>query len=163
MKDDLDQNVKALAANWATERAIDPLLVEAIIQQESAGNTHAISHCDAKGLMQLMDTTGLWLMELTNKEKENYRPYEPELNVELGTFYFAMLLKRFGCIKLALAAYNGGQTRLANLLATANEIDLSQNYEAIEWRLPKETRDYVYKVMAGYNERLSRAERMGGE
>ncbi len=80
---------------------IDPLLVMAVIREESGGNTHAISSAGAKGLMQLMPGTAAEL-GVTD-------PFNAEQNVHGGIAYLAYLLKMFNHnIPFALAAYNAG-------------------------------------------------------
>ena len=80
---------------------IDPLLVMAVIQEESGGNTKAISSAGAKGLMQLMPGTA--------SELGVTDPFNPQQNVHGGIAYLAYLIKLFnGNIRYALAAYNAG-------------------------------------------------------
>lgn len=80
---------------------IDPHLIRAIIQAESAFDHKAVSRVGAKGLMQLMPETA---DKMSVKD-----PFNPEENIFGGTRYFSLLLKRFKDDKiLALAAYNAG-------------------------------------------------------
>jgi len=80
---------------------IDPLLVMAVIREESGGNTHAVSSAGAKGLMQLMPATAAEL-GVTD-------PFNAEQNVHGGIAYLAYLLKMFNNnVPFALAAYNAG-------------------------------------------------------
>jgi len=80
---------------------IDPLLVMAVIREESGGNTHAVSSAGAEGLMQLMPGTAA---ELGVAD-----PFNAEQNVHGGIAYLAYLLKLFhNNIPFALAAYNAG-------------------------------------------------------
>jgi soluble lytic murein transglycosylase len=80
---------------------IDPLLVMAVIREESGGNTHAVSSAGAEGLMQLMPSTAAEL-GVTDA-------FNAEQNVHGGIAYLAYLIKLFnGNIPFALAAYNAG-------------------------------------------------------
>ncbi len=80
---------------------IDPLLVMAVIREESGGNTHAVSSAGAQGLMQLMPSTAAEL-GVTDA-------FNAEQNVHGGIAYLAYLLKTFhNNIPFALAAYNAG-------------------------------------------------------
>ncbi len=80
---------------------IDPLLVMAVIRQESGGNSKAVSSAGAEGLMQLMPQTAADL-GVTD-------PMNPQQNVKGGIAYLAYLLKLFnGNVSWALAGYNAG-------------------------------------------------------
>ena len=90
---------------WALEASqefgVDVSLVRSVIQQESAGNSWAISPKGAKGLMQLMDGTA--------QEMGVTQIWDGRQNVFGGTRYLKQLLTRFdGDETLALAAYNAG-------------------------------------------------------
>lgn len=81
---------------------IDPVLVAAVVHQESRFMPKAKSPVGAMGLMQLMPRTGRW-MGARNL-------YDPAQNVKAGVKYLKYLQKRFGDDEeLVLAAYNGGE------------------------------------------------------
>lgn len=112
---------------------IDPLLIKAIIKQESGFNMLAVSPKGAKGLMQLMPATAL--------NYGNYNLFNPEHNVEVGSKHFAYLLNKYGKIDLALAAYNAGEGSVAK-------------YGGIP---PfKETQNYVFNILKQYNALLDK-------
>ncbi len=80
---------------------IDPGLIKALIQAESAWDIHAVSPKGALGLMQLMPGTAI--------EMKVKNPLDPEDNILGGVRYLNLLLDRFdGDLILALAAYNAG-------------------------------------------------------
>lgn len=116
----------------------DPL-VRSVISAESSGNPTAVSKTGAKGLMQLMPATAkAWGVE---------DPFDPIQNIEGGKKNLEAELKRFGDVRLALAAYNLGGTKLAAIIKRLGTDD----YNRISHALPEETRKYVPKVMAMYN------------
>src|SRR5260370_670746 len=81
---------------------VDPRFIHAVIQQESRYAQRATSPVGARGLMQLMRATA--------KRFKCDDPANQACNVEAGTKYLALLLKRFnGDVKLALAGYNAGE------------------------------------------------------
>jgi hypothetical protein len=81
---------------------VDPLLVAAVIEQESKFHRTARSQVGARGLMQLMPRTGSWMGARDL--------YDPEQNVDAGVRYIKYLQSRFdGNMKNTIAAYNAGE------------------------------------------------------
>lgn len=126
--DDLIQQASA-------KYGVDPSLIQAVIKTESGFNADAQSGSGAKGLMQLMDGTARGL-GVTNS-------FDPAQNVDGGTKYLSMLLKKYnGNEQVALAAYNAGPGRVDRTGIRTNE-QLIENLES----LPEETQRYVAKVL----------------
>jgi Rod binding domain-containing protein len=85
----------------AKEHSVDPNLVRAVIAAESGGNPNARSFADAKGLMQLIDSTAadMGVNNIWNARE----------NINGGTKYLGKMLDQFdGNVRLALASYNAG-------------------------------------------------------
>lgn len=96
-----------LISKYAKKYNVNPVLVLAIIIQESDCNPNAESNKDkvssarAKGLMQLMDGTA--------RDMGVKNSFNPEENIMGGTKYFRWLLDRYNDdASLALAGYNAG-------------------------------------------------------
>ena len=82
--------------------SVDPLLLYAIMHQESTFKPRAMSNKGARGLMQLMPGTAL-RFGVTSI-------WDPKQNIEGGTRYMRFLLDKFdGDVRLALAGYNAGE------------------------------------------------------
>ncbi len=160
--------INNLAKKVGLEQGIDPALSMSIIANESSFNTQAISQDGhaSKGLMQLLDTTGSQYHQQVGI-KDNYDPFNPEQNVKLGVSYLRYLHDIFSkettlansqttfiaansssLEKLAVAAYNAGEGRVASAQARAKQDgnDPTQ-YEQIQSYLPESTKQYVVKVM----------------
>jgi hypothetical protein len=85
----------------ASREGVDPKLVRAVIQVESAYQADARSRAGAMGLMQLMPDTA--------RRYSLANPYDPGTNVEAGIKHLKMLLDRFSELPHAIAAYNAGE------------------------------------------------------
>ncbi len=95
----------------ATEFGLDPWLLAGIARQESTFTAHAVSPRGAIGAMQLLPSTAsVHSRALGLGSSPDLR--DAELNLRLGARELAHLLRRFGAVEPALAAYNGGETRV---------------------------------------------------
>jgi len=93
----------------AAEHDVDPLLLLAMIRQESLFNSDARSSAAAQGLMQVIPSTGEYIAEeLEWPDYRNEDLYQPYVNIPFGAFYIAEQLQTFGDPFVALAAYNAG-------------------------------------------------------
>ncbi len=137
---------KGFLADRAKEFGIDPSLLRGLVRQESVFEPQARSRAGALGLMQLTPATAKSLSRSVLRAR--YRQaflYDPGTNARLGAAYFKRLLDRFGGkIIYALAAYNGGPTRMARVLKENSSRD---DDEVFESHPAYETRDYVRRVM----------------
>lgn len=92
---------------YSSEYGVDRSLVKAVIFKESRFKETAVSSKGAIGLMQLMPSTALWLM---NKlEIDDYKIESADNNIRLGTYYLSYLMKIMDADEEhALLAYNAG-------------------------------------------------------
>jgi soluble lytic murein transglycosylase len=133
----------------AEERNLDPHLVAAIARQESAFAPDVTSRAGARGLLQIMPATGRWWANrLGVRDYSDELLYHPEINVHLGTAYFADLQRRYSELQLSLIAYNAGPTRARRWRQRPEfRIDLELFVE----RIPiSETRTYVKNVQTQF-------------
>ncbi len=84
----------------STQFGVPTSLIKAIITTESAANPNAVSSVGAKGLMQLMNGTA--------KDVNVSNPFDPQQNIRGGTEYIARMIRQFGNLDHAVAAYNAG-------------------------------------------------------
>lgn len=117
-----------------------------LAEVESSFNPEARSPVGAAGLFQFMPVTAksLGLSLSPTDERLN-----PEKSARAAAKYLRYLYGRFADWRLALAAYNAGETRVANLLTQYK----TRSYFTIAPKLPSETQLYVPKIEATLRKR----------
>jgi soluble lytic murein transglycosylase len=95
----------------AARNRLDAALVAAVIYQESRFRPHARSKVGAMGLMQIQPATGETIARQTGGVDFRVSDlYDPEVNISYGAWYLRRLIDKYGDERLALAAYNAGET-----------------------------------------------------
>ncbi len=125
------------ARNMPTEIALLPFV-------ESAFVTNAKSSAKAVGLWQFMPATGKDFRLTQNVFRDERRDVLQSTDAALD--YLQRLNNQFGSWELALAAYNWGAGNIAKAQKRNAAAGLPTNYESLT--LPRETRNYVPKLMA---------------
>ena len=123
--------IEALIRILAEAEGVDPESCIRQCQQESSFHIDAINHTSgALGLFQLEPPTARFL----NVDPKNW--WE---NVLGGIKYDAQLLRQFGSLDKALAAYNWGPGHLRDLIAQ----------HPLDWKdhLPPETQHYLEVIL----------------
>jgi soluble lytic murein transglycosylase len=128
----------------AAHNHLDPMLVAGVIRQESAFQADAVSRAGAVGLMQLLPKTARKLARRQRLRYAHAKLFNPEYNLKLGTLYLAELVKTFGSLEAALAAFNAGEERVAAWKAEHSFEEQAEFVESIPFT---ETREYVQIVM----------------
>jgi soluble lytic murein transglycosylase len=125
---------------------IDPSLILGLIRQESSFNENARSSANARGLMQILPGTGQQLARQAGIKRFTAKKlYQAETNITLGTVYLSSLLRRYGRVELALAAYNAGSSRADLWLNRFGNTDMAEFVEQIPF---SETRGYIKQVLS---------------
>lgn len=114
-----EQPFETAVGDAARQHRIDPKLLHALVAVESAYDANAVSPAGAAGLTQLMPRTAR-AMGVEDR-------FNPASNLSAGADYLARQILRFGDLRLALAAYNAGPQRVAQLGRIPN-IRETQNY-----------------------------------
>lgn len=116
-----DRSFESHIQEAAHRYAIDPLLIKAVIKQESNFNPNAASSKGALGLMQLMPGTA--------RDMDVVDVLDPRDNIFGGTRYLSRLSSQFnGDLVLTLASYNAGPERVAAAAHTIPDIPETRNY-----------------------------------
>lgn len=131
---------------WSQQRQLNPLLVTALIRQESRFEPNIRSAVGAVGLMQVMPGTGKWIAgKIALKQ---YNLYNPSDNVKLGTWFFNYTHGEYNNNSLlAVASYNAGPGNVSKWVRQRGESDADDFVEAIPF---DETRNYVRQVFGNY-------------
>lgn len=146
---------------------VDPYLVAAIIRVESNYNPDRVSSKNATGLMQIMPSTASWIISVAGFNEEVLDKLDqPEVNIQLGTWYIQSLDRQFRHvvdaykgiqseeerelmrIALIAASYNAGPGNLTKWLQQGT---WDGRYETREQIPFGETRHYVLRVAYYYN------------
>ncbi len=113
----------------SSQFGVDKNVIKSVILAESGGNAKAVSKVNAKGLMQLMDSTA------NQMGVDNV--WDPKENIFGGTKYLSQMLRQYnGDLKLALASYNAGP----------GNVDKFNGVPPFE-----ETKNYVNRVLGYLN------------
>jgi soluble lytic murein transglycosylase len=139
-----------LVLEQARIHELDPLLFLALVKQESAFRSDALSGAGARGLTQVMPETGRGIAKAL--DKPDYNPddlYRPTLAIQFGAYYLAKRLQDFqGNAYAALAAYNGGAGNVYRWIeAYPPERSFDAFVENIDF---SETRNYVKIIYGNY-------------
>ena len=131
----------------AAEYSVDPILLAALIRQESAFTPAIRSSAGAIGLMQVMPATGREVAR--GAGIDGFTPLSletPEINLHLGTRYLLAMEDRYGetGLPLVLSAYNAGPTRASRWRNFSEAKDILRFTERIPF---EETRGYVKNVV----------------
>jgi hypothetical protein len=106
---------------------LNPWLLAALVQTESAFDPRAVSRAGARGLTQLMPAA------VADHRVEDV--FDPDDNLRGGASHLRLMLDRFESLPLALAAYNAGA-------ATVERYDGVPPY--------RETRGYVRRILSAF-------------
>jgi soluble lytic murein transglycosylase len=136
---------RELVVREAAEWGVDPIMLAALIRQESAFKADIRSRAGAVGLMQVMPPTGRQLARAHGPEdfhEDNLTT--PEVNLHLGAAFFVEMNRRYGGdLPIVLSAYNAGPTRATRWRRYPEASDPERFTERIPF---EETRGYVKNI-----------------
>ncbi|MFN4895414.1 MAG: lytic transglycosylase domain-containing protein [Pseudomonadota bacterium] len=165
------QEIQTRLVSAALGAGLDPALTQAVVKAESSFNVRAVSNDGhaSKGLFQLLDSTGKHLMSRADGVSKKYDPFNPDLNIKLGTNYLRYLhdifkvptelpnnLKTVAAAdsasleRFAVAAFNAGEGRVASAQSRSEVLGKDPAYyDQVAPLLPRSTREYVKRVIEG--------------
>jgi soluble lytic murein transglycosylase len=135
-----------LIKTWSKQHQLNPLLVTALIRQESRFMPNIRSSANAVGLMQLIPETATLVAEQINLKQ--YALDNPNDNVKMGTWLLDSSHQHYkNNSLLAVASYNASPSKVARWIEERGLSDPDEFVEAIPY---EETQDYVKQVFGNY-------------
>lgn len=149
----------------ANRHELDPLILLAIIAQESSTNPRAVGRRGEIGLMQLKPSTARWVAARERwKQPKKADLFDPVTNIRLGTAYLAYLNHRFpGHRRGFLQAYNLGPSGWLGRRASDYHHRVLRHYRELLFALfhtgPAANRGLQAALQAEADERVDTATR----
>ena len=129
--------------NYSEEYGVPAHIVYAVIKTESDFDSSAVSEAGAVGLMQMMPDTFTWLTTVTKDNHDKGMLYDPETNIQYGTYYLSYLYRKYGSWETVYAAYNAGEGNVDKWLGDKMDEGGAKKLDEIPF---EETSGYVKKV-----------------
>ncbi len=130
----------------AKDNDLNPILVTALVRQESRFEPDIKSVVGAVGLMQVMPATGEYISQQI--DQSDYTLAKPEDNVKFGTWYLDYTHRQFADNSLfAVASYNAGPGAVSGWVAEKEFASADEFVDIIPY---PETKGYVESVFGGY-------------
>ena len=142
------EKIDAMADVAAARHGVDPRLVKAIIWKESRYRVNAVGKAGEIGLMQVYDTAvNEWSNRTGKPAPSRTQLFNPETNIDIGTWYLAWTGRHWTGYKSALllqiSEYNAGYGNVTKYWRPA-----SPNHEVkLEEITIESTRKYVHDVL----------------
>jgi len=162
-----------LISHVASQHNVDPLLVKAIVYEESFFRSNAHSSQNAVGLMQVTPVVAEELISATHSRtlgeaiagvsggaapassSFNDAMSDPAISLHVGCWYLRTLLNRYrdepNALAISLAAYNAGPTNVERWTAEGERAQLSRDEFLSRIQFPA-TREYVRRIMDRYDD-----------
>ncbi len=130
---------------YANARGLDPHLMAALMMQESTFDKDITSSANARGLMQILPSTGRsYASKLGITPWRVTRLTDAEINIRIGMAYFADMKAKYNGIVGALVAYNAGGSRYTRWVAEYPDADRDEFIDNIPFF---ETQNYLKRIL----------------
>ena len=133
---------------------LEASLILAVIRCESGFRPDAVSRTGAVGLMQIMPDAFDWIKFRLDDDRDITfdSMFEPEYNIQYGTYMLSYLYDQFGSYELASAAYHQGMNAVQGWIDDGtidpDHFSVNENLDAMPSDL---TQDYIYRVMKAFD------------
>lgn len=151
VEDAFDQYIYAAAET----HNVDPMLIKAVIYQETRFNPNVRGGAGEIGLMQIIRNKSVtdWAMAHNVEVPNEGVLFNPQVNIDIGTWYLKQALKRWSKYKyyreLALCQYNAGGNWAAKWAPANADKPFIDNISIAS------TKEYVKCIMAKYHKYIT--------
>jgi soluble lytic murein transglycosylase len=119
-----------------------------IMRKESGFNPHDLSYADAQGLLQMIPATTRRVSKELGIPYDAGRLYEPEYNIQTGSWYIGHMLQKFkGQIPLGAGSFNSGPRPVMRWIDQYGNREIDELVELVPYT---QTREYMKKVTENY-------------
>jgi soluble lytic murein transglycosylase len=119
-----------------------------IMRKESGFNPHDLSYADAQGLLQMIPATTTRVARQLKIPYDPGRLYEPEYNIQTGSWYIGHLLKKFrGQIPIGAGSFNSGPRPVMKWVDQYGDREIDELVELVPYT---QTREYMKKVTENF-------------
>ncbi len=119
-----------------------------IMRKESGFDPHDLSYADAQGLLQMIPATTRRVAKELGIPYDAGRLYEPEYNIQTGSWYIGRLLQKFkGQIPIGAGSFNSGPRPVMKWLDMYGDREIDELVELVPYT---QTREYMKKVTENY-------------
>jgi soluble lytic murein transglycosylase len=122
--------------------------LHAIMRKESGFDPQILSYADAQGLLQMIPATTERVAKALGLTYDQGRLYDPEFNIQTGSWYIGNLLRKFkGQIPLGAGAFNSGPRPVMRWCDQNGDREIDEFVELVSYT---QTREYMKKVTENY-------------
>lgn len=119
-----------------------------IMRKESGFNPHDLSYADAQGLLQMIPPTTLRVAKELKIPYDPGRLYEPEYNIQTGSWYIGRLLQKFKSqVPIGAGSFNCGPRPVMKWIDQYGDREIDELVELVPY---SQTREYMKKVTENF-------------
>jgi soluble lytic murein transglycosylase len=119
-----------------------------IMRKESGFNPHDLSYADAQGLLQMIPATTRRVARELKIPYDPGRLYEPEYNIQTGSWYIGRLLQKFkGQVPIGAGSFNSGPRPVMRWVDLYGDREIDELVELVPY---SQTREYMKKVTENF-------------
>lgn len=131
--------------SYSEQNGLDKYFVYALVRCESSFRPDAESNIGARGLMQLTEETFDWVKQRKGETGDVGfdAMYDPETNIEYGTYLLKMLFDEYGNEEAVLCGYHAGWNAVRRWL---DDPELSADGITVDTIPYEDTKQYLSNV-----------------